>query len=56
MAATRTLADSEILRRIPQKRIATADEVAEHAAFLLSDKAGYATGSCHTVDGGYLVG
>jgi len=37
----------------PIGRLGTADEVAELAVFLLSDRASFITGSQHVVDGGY---
>lgn len=39
---------------VPQKRMGTAEEVAEVAAFLLSDAASYVTGQSWAVDGGVL--
>jgi NAD(P)-dependent dehydrogenase (short-subunit alcohol dehydrogenase family) len=39
---------------VPQKRMGTAEEVAEVAAFLLSDAASYVTGQSWSVDGGVL--
>ena len=39
---------------VPQKRLGTAEEVAEVAAFLLSDAASYVTGQSWSVDGGVL--
>jgi 3-oxoacyl-[acyl-carrier protein] reductase len=55
LAATRAIAEAELVARIPAGRVASAEEVAEHAAFLLGDRAAYATGSIVTVDGGYSV-
>jgi meso-butanediol dehydrogenase/(S,S)-butanediol dehydrogenase/diacetyl reductase len=40
----------------PLQRIGTPEEVAELAAFLLSDKAGFCTGGDYLVDGGLLAG
>jgi NAD(P)-dependent dehydrogenase (short-subunit alcohol dehydrogenase family) len=40
--------------RVPQQRIGTAEEVAEVAAFLLSDAASHVTGQSWAVDGGLL--
>jgi NAD(P)-dependent dehydrogenase (short-subunit alcohol dehydrogenase family) len=39
---------------VPQKRMGTAEEVAEVAAFLLSDAASYVNGQAWSVDGGVL--
>ncbi len=55
LAPTRALAEGEVVGRVPLGRVATAAEVAEHAVFLLSDRAAFATGSVVTVDGGYAV-
>lgn len=41
-----------ILQATPQKRIATADELAEAAHFLASDASGFMTGQTLTLDGG----
>ena len=40
----------------PLKRIGAPEEVAELAAFLLSDKAGFCTGGDYLIDGGLLAG
>jgi 3-oxoacyl-[acyl-carrier protein] reductase len=44
-----------ILNRIPQGRLAQADEIAGVVAFLLSDAAGYIAGQTLYVDGGFVV-
>jgi NAD(P)-dependent dehydrogenase (short-subunit alcohol dehydrogenase family) len=44
-----------MLGRIPLKRVASADEVANLIYFLGSSEASYITGSYHPVDGGYLA-
>ena len=44
-----------MLGRIPLKRVASSDEVANLIYFLASSEASYITGSYHPVDGGYLA-
>lgn len=39
---------------VPMKRFGTPEEVANVAAFLLSDESSYVTGSAYTVDGGLI--
>jgi NAD(P)-dependent dehydrogenase (short-subunit alcohol dehydrogenase family) len=39
----------------PLGRFATADEIAAHVAFLLSDEAAFTTGACLVSDGGYSL-
>ena len=39
---------------VPLKRLGSADDVAECAMFLASDKAGYSTGENIAVDGGVI--
>ncbi|WP_019546468.1 SDR family NAD(P)-dependent oxidoreductase [Streptomyces sulphureus] len=43
----------ELISRHPQGRLGTPEEMAEVAAFLLSDRASFVEGSFHLVDGGY---
>lgn len=52
-AATQAAAGDEVRARIPLRRFAQPEEVAELAVFLLSDRAAFVTGSVHPVDGGY---
>jgi 3-oxoacyl-[acyl-carrier protein] reductase len=49
----RELAEDELLARVPLRRLGAPREVAELAVFLLSDRAGFVTGSVHAIDGGY---
>jgi NAD(P)-dependent dehydrogenase (short-subunit alcohol dehydrogenase family) len=44
------------LARIPMGRLGTPDEIAELAAFLLSDAASYSTGGLYMADGGFSLG
>jgi 3-oxoacyl-[acyl-carrier protein] reductase len=55
-AATKALAEDEVLERVPLKRFVQPDEVAQFAVFLLSDRAAAITGSIHAIDGGFGVG
>ena len=44
-----------MLQRIPLKRVATSNEVANLIYFLASAEASYITGSYYPIDGGYLA-
>ena len=44
-----------IYARVPMKRIAQAQEIAEGVYFLASDKASYITGTTLDIDGGYVM-
>lgn len=56
LRATRSLAESEILERIPMKRIAQADEIARAVLMFLGDDASYVNGAVIDIDGGYAAG
>lgn len=43
-----------LLKNIPLNRLGTPEDVAELAAFLASEKAGYITGSTYVIDGGLM--
>jgi NAD(P)-dependent dehydrogenase (short-subunit alcohol dehydrogenase family) len=45
----------EVVPKLPLKRFASPEEVAELVLFLVSDKASYITGTCFTMDGGALL-
>ncbi|MGI5350297.1 SDR family oxidoreductase [Streptomyces sp. CA-250714] len=49
-------ARARVLASVPAARFATPEEVAESAAFLLSERAAYITGEVLTVDGGQWLG
>ena len=44
-----------MLGKIPQRRFGTMDDIGGAVVFLVSDAAGYVTGQCIGVDGGYLA-
>ncbi|HEY6008819.1 MAG TPA: SDR family oxidoreductase [Geobacteraceae bacterium] len=46
----------QALQHIPMNRVAQPDELAGAVLYLASSAASYTTGSCVTVDGGYLLG
>ncbi len=52
----RATVEQQLLDRHPAGRFGQADEVAEIAAFLCSDQAGFVTGANITIDGGYSHG
>ena len=43
-----------LLKNIPLNRMGTPEDVADLAAFLASEKAGYITGSTYVIDGGLM--
>src|SRR5258708_39663214 len=45
IASTKAVAEDDVLAMIPLRRMATPEEVAAFAVFLLGDAAGYVTGS-----------
>lgn len=53
LEAARSMADDEILARIPMRRLGAADEIARVATVLLGDDASYVSGAVVDVDGGY---
>ncbi len=55
LAATRTMAEDEVVQRIPMRRVGTPDEIARVAAMLLTDDAAYVNGAVIDVDGGYAA-
>src|SRR5204862_5391917 len=55
LEATRTMAEDEIVSRIPVRRIAEPLEIAKVATMLLSLDAAYVNGAVVDVDGGYAV-
>ncbi len=54
--AVRNLANDQIVKAIPMRRIGQADEVAALIAFLGSDEASYVTGQIWRIDGGLSLG
>lgn len=54
-AATKSLAEEEVLNRVPLQRFVRPEEVADLAVFLISDRAEAITGSVHAIDGGFGI-
>jgi 3-oxoacyl-[acyl-carrier protein] reductase len=54
-AALGEAATARMTARIPLVRMGTADEVADLAAFLISERAAYITGPVFAVDGGLVL-
>lgn len=46
----------QLMPHVPMQRVAEPSEMAGAVLYLASDAASYTTGSCITVDGGYLIG
>ena len=46
----------QLMPHVPLQRVAEPSEMAGAVLYLVSDAASYTTGSCITVDGGYLIG
>lgn len=47
---------NQLMPHVPMQRVAQPDEMAGAVLYLVSGAASYTTGSCLTVDGGFLVG
>jgi NAD(P)-dependent dehydrogenase (short-subunit alcohol dehydrogenase family) len=47
---------NQFMPHVPMQRVAQPEEMAGAVLYLASDAASYTTGSCITIDGGYLVG
>lgn len=56
LAATRAMAEDELVARVPMRRVASPDEIARAVVFALSDDAAYVNGAVVDVDGGYAAG
>ncbi|MFC7543587.1 SDR family oxidoreductase [Siccirubricoccus deserti] len=44
-----------IMARVPMARMGKPEEIAEAVVWMCSDRAGFVTGACWTVDGGYTA-
>jgi NAD(P)-dependent dehydrogenase (short-subunit alcohol dehydrogenase family) len=47
---------NQLMPHVPMQRVAQPDEMAGAVLYLVSPAASYTTGSCITVDGGFLIG
>ncbi|MDQ3233202.1 MAG: SDR family oxidoreductase [Pseudobdellovibrionaceae bacterium] len=47
---------NQLMPHVPMQRVAQPDEMAGAVLYLVSSAASYTTGSCITVDGGFLIG
>jgi NAD(P)-dependent dehydrogenase (short-subunit alcohol dehydrogenase family) len=47
---------NQLMPHVPMQRVAQPDEMAGAVLYLVSPAASYTTGSCLTVDGGFLIG
>ncbi|PIE41023.1 MAG: short-chain dehydrogenase [Gammaproteobacteria bacterium] len=47
---------NQLMPHVPMQRVAEPQEIAGSVLYLVSDAASYTTGSCITVDGGFLIG
>lgn len=56
LRATRSLAEGEILDRIPMRRIASPEEIARTVLTFMGEDASYVNGAVIDVDGGYAAG
>jgi 3-oxoacyl-[acyl-carrier protein] reductase len=56
LAVTKSLAEDEVLGRVPLRRFVRPEEVADLAVFLIGDRAAAITGTIHAIDGGFGVG
>ncbi len=45
----------QVLARVPMARMGRAEEIAEAVVWMCSDRAGFVTGACWQVDGGYTA-
>lgn len=55
LSKTLRAAEAKVLEKIPLRRLASPEEIAQVVVFLLSDRASFVTGSCYGADGGFLA-